>query len=60
VPLYPLTPLLFCGSAAYMLFASVANAGKGALVGLAVLGLGVPALLVARRGPSLRARRDLT
>jgi amino acid transporter len=54
VPFYPLTPLLFCGSAAYMLFASVAHAGVGALVGLAVLGLGVPALRVARRRPYAR------
>jgi amino acid transporter len=49
VPLYPFTPLLFCGSAAYMLFASVVHTRAGALVALAVLVSGVPALYVARR-----------
>ncbi|HUG54937.1 MAG TPA: amino acid permease [Vicinamibacteria bacterium] len=49
VPLYPLTPLLFCASAAYMLFASIAHTGMGSLVGLAVLALGLPAFLAVRR-----------
>lgn len=53
VPLYPLTPLLFCGIAGYMLHASVAYAGRGALLGLAVVLAGIPVLALARsRGPT--------
>ena len=48
VPLYPLTPILFCASCLYMLQASLAYTGIGALVGVAVLLTGVPVLFVAR------------
>ena len=48
VPLYPLVPLLFCLTNAYMLRASLAYTGWGALVGVAVLAIGVPVLGVAR------------
>ncbi|HEV2763659.1 MAG TPA: amino acid permease [Pyrinomonadaceae bacterium] len=48
VPLYPLTPLLFCAACVYMLRASVAYTGAGALAGVAVLLLGLPVLLLAR------------
>lgn len=48
VPLYPLTPLLFCAVCAYMLQASLAYTRVGALVGVAVLLLGVPLLWWAR------------
>lgn len=46
VPLYPLTPLLFCGAALYMLWSSVVYTGIGALLGVGVLALGVPLLLI--------------
>ncbi len=49
VPLYPLTPLIFCASAAYMLHASLAYTGIGALFGVAVLALGVPVWFYVRR-----------
>jgi basic amino acid/polyamine antiporter, APA family len=48
VPLYPLTPLLFCLTGAYMLHSSVAYTGSGALVGIVVLLLGLPLLLLER------------
>ncbi|MGK7907396.1 MAG: APC family permease [Synechococcus sp.] len=48
VPLYPLVPLLFCLTNAYMLQASLAYTGWGALVGMVVLAIGLPVLLVAR------------
>ena len=48
VPLYPVTPILFCGSCLYMLQASLAYTGVGALVGVAVLLAGVPVLFLAR------------
>ncbi len=44
VPLYPVTPLLFCGVCIYMLYSSLAYTGRGALAGVGVLAVG--ALLV--------------
>jgi amino acid transporter len=40
VPLYPLTPLLFCLTSAYLLYASLGHTGTGALIGVAVLATG--------------------
>lgn len=53
VPLYPVTPLLFCATSAALLHSSVRYAGRGALLGIAVLAAGIPVLLVGRA----RARR---
>ncbi|CAN5307467.1 amino acid permease [soil metagenome] len=53
VPLYPLTPLLFCLSSAYLLYSSLAYTGVGAFVGLAVLGAGA-LLLLLLRPPTLK------
>lgn len=41
VPLYPVTPLIFCITSAYLLYSSVAYTGWGALVGIGVLLAGV-------------------
>ncbi len=49
VPLYPLVPLLFCSVCVYMLQSSLSYTGVGALVGVAVLLLGIPVLMWARR-----------
>ncbi|EKE79028.1 amino acid transporter [Oceanibaculum indicum P24] len=49
VPFYPLTPILFCLTCAYMLHASIAYTGIAALVGLAVLAAGAPLLLFRRK-----------
>jgi APA family basic amino acid/polyamine antiporter len=48
VPLYPFTPFFFCITCVYMLQASVAYTGVGALVGLAVLVAGALLLLIIR------------
>ncbi len=48
VPLYPLTPLIFCGSCAYLLYSSIAYTGVGALVGVAILLLGTLFFFVIR------------
>ena len=40
VPFYPVTPLLFCSAAAYLLYSSLAYTGAGALAGVAVLAVG--------------------
>lgn len=47
VPLYPVTPLLFIAVCLYLLYSSVMYTGVGALVGIAVLGVG--ALLLPLR-----------
>ncbi|MDR9388724.1 MAG: hypothetical protein RI513_07015, partial [Balneolaceae bacterium] len=49
VPLYPVTPILFLLACSYMLYSSLAFTGMGALVGIAVLAVGVPVFLVARK-----------
>jgi len=48
VPLYPLTPILFCLTCLFMLHASLAYTGIGALIGLAVIAAGTPLLLLGR------------
>jgi amino acid transporter len=48
VPLFPLTPLLFCATSLYILYSSLAYTGVGALVGVAVVGAGTLPLLYAR------------
>jgi APA family basic amino acid/polyamine antiporter len=48
VPLYPLTPAVFCATSAYLLYSSVVYAGVGSLLGLALLAVG--ALLLLQNG----------
>lgn len=48
VPLYPITPVLFCCACGFMLYSSVAYAGMGSLLGAAVLAAGVPAWLLCQ------------
>jgi amino acid transporter len=45
VPLYPLTPILFCLSCGYLVYSSLNYTGMGAMVGVAVLLAGIPVLL---------------
>jgi amino acid transporter len=54
VPLYPLTPAVFCAACAYLLWSSLAYAGPGAAVGVAVLAAGAIPLLLSRRAPLRR------
>ncbi len=56
VPLYPFTPILFCATCLYMLRASVAYTGRGALVGLAVLFCGLILVLFDYLKPAWRGR----
>jgi amino acid transporter len=55
VPLYPLVPLVFCGTCAYMLYSSInyvrfaASFGAAVLAGIVVMALGIPLYLRARR-----------
>jgi basic amino acid/polyamine antiporter, APA family len=48
VPLYPVLPLLFCATNAYLLWSSLAYAGWGALAGVGVLAVGVLLLPLLR------------
>ncbi len=48
-PLYPFTPLLFCGACLYMLYSSLAYTGRGAIVGVIMLLTGIPVFLVRRQ-----------
>jgi amino acid transporter len=54
VPLYPLTPLLFCGTCAYMLYSSLTFTGPGAAIGVAIVAVGLPVFLFASRSPAVR------
>lgn len=48
VPLYPVTPALFCLTSAALLYSSITYTGAGALAGVAVLAMGLPLLPFAR------------
>lgn len=49
VPLYPLTPLLFCCTCAYMLYSSIDYAGALTLVGVLPLLVGLPVYFASKR-----------
>ncbi|SDE88846.1 APC family permease [Phytopseudomonas seleniipraecipitans] len=53
VPLYPLMPLLFAASCLGLFWASTLYAGAGALLGLVILGAGLPLLLLQRPAGAL-------
>ncbi len=48
VPFYPILPALFCATSAYLLYSSIAYTGASALVGVAVLAVGVLLLFLVR------------
>jgi len=59
VPLYPVTPILFCLTSAYLLYSSLAYTGVGAAVGVAVLAVGVVVLAInLRYGGGTAARQS--
>ena len=49
VPLYPVTPVLFCGTAAYLLYSSLLYAGAGALLSVGIFLAGIPIFRLGRR-----------
>ncbi len=49
VPLYPVTPLLFCATSLYLLYSSLAYTGLGALIGVTIFLVGIPIYLFGRR-----------
>jgi len=56
VPFYPITPLIFCLSSAYLLYSSVMYTGMGALVGIGVLLIGIILLILIKK---LETRKTL-
>jgi uncharacterized membrane protein len=48
VPFYPLTPLVFSATSAYLLYASLAYTGSGVLVGIGVLAAGAVVLVLSK------------
>lgn len=55
VPFYPVLPLIFCLSSAYLLYSSLVYTGWGALAGIAVLAAGMLILLLK---PSIADKSD--
>lgn len=49
VPFYPLTPIVFCATCAYLLYSSLVYTGFGALLGVAVVATGGIVLLATSR-----------
>ena len=49
IPFYPLTPFVFCCVCLYMLHASLAYTGKGALLGVCIVLSGIPLMIVRKR-----------
>lgn len=49
VPLYPLTPIVFIGSCAYLLYSSLSFTGRGSLLGVGILFAGLIFYLVFKK-----------
>jgi APA family basic amino acid/polyamine antiporter len=49
VPLFPLLPLIFCGTCAYMLYSAIDYAKYVALIGAVPLAVGLPLYWISRR-----------
>lgn len=58
VPFYPLIPLLFCATSAYLLYSSIVYTGASALVGVAVLAIGGVLLPLVRTPRLSQSRPD--
>jgi basic amino acid/polyamine antiporter, APA family len=52
VPLYPILPLVFCGTCAFMLYSAFDYAGKLSVIGLALLLPGLPLYFASRHKPA--------
>jgi prepilin signal peptidase PulO-like enzyme (type II secretory pathway) len=52
VPLYPVLPIIFCATSAYLLYSSIAYSGWSALAGVGLLGLGALLSFLIRISPA--------
>jgi amino acid transporter len=57
-PLYPLLPLIFCDTCAYMLFSSTDYAGKLSLIAFAALHLGLVFYWLSRKNTSAKNQAE--
>ena len=57
VPFYPVTPLVFIATCAFLLYSSLSYAGSGAWFGVAVLGVGGVVMLFSGTARASTARR---
>ncbi|MET0681642.1 MAG: amino acid permease [Burkholderiales bacterium] len=57
VPLYPVTPLIFVATCAYLFYSSLADVRTGALVGIGVLAIGGVLLALSQRHRELALKR---
>jgi len=53
VPLYPVLPLVFCLTSAYLFYSSLMYTGFGAMVGIGVLAAGLLLLLALPAQPDI-------
>jgi APA family basic amino acid/polyamine antiporter len=51
VPLYPVLPIIFCATSAYLLYSSIAYTGWSALAGVGLLGIGTLLSFLIRLSP---------
>jgi hypothetical protein len=49
VPLYPLPPLILAAACAWMFYSALAYAGRGSILGLIVLIVGIPLIFLQRK-----------
>jgi len=57
VPFYPVTPILFVATCAYLLYSSVAYAALGSIIGIGVLAIGAVLLLVGAKVAPAKEKR---
>jgi amino acid transporter len=55
VPFYPVTPIVFCSTSAYLLYSSLAYTGFGALLGVGVVAAGAVVLVATSRSATRRS-----
>lgn len=53
VPIYPLLPLIFCGTCGYMLYSAIDYAKWLSLIGAVPLAIGIPLYWISRERPGL-------
>ncbi|HEX7707576.1 MAG TPA: amino acid permease [Thermoanaerobaculia bacterium] len=56
VPFYPVTPVLFALTCAYLLYSSIMYTGVGSFIGLGMVISGIPILLICRRREARNAK----
>lgn len=58
VPLYPVLPIIFCLSSAYLLYSSLLFAGRGSWLGIGVLLLGMIFFFIMKKTGKIEQNRD--